>query len=292
MKPAHAAARRHPHVASRQRWFLSRWLLVGTAVGVVALVAVLVLLGLRTGGTTAPPVTADSAAQAVVQAATQPDAAALAAVGTTGASNPFRRTSGAQPWLDSNGHPVVFYTGADFCPFCAARRWSMVVALSRFGTFENLALVTSSSTDVYPNTNTFSFHGSSYHSEYLEFLPVETSTSDNQPLDTPTSGEMNVLATYDAPPYSTTVDAIPFLDVANQWISVSGGYSPALISGMSWQQVAAVMRDPTNAVGRAIMADANIITAAVCTVTGEQPASVCGTPQMTQIVTSLQNGRK
>src|SRR5215831_9668816 len=37
--------------------------------------------------------------------------------------------------LTSNGKPEMLYIGAEFCPYCAAERWAMAVALSRFGTF-------------------------------------------------------------------------------------------------------------------------------------------------------------
>ena len=46
----------------------------------------------------------------------------------------------------------MLYIGAEFCPYCAAMRWSMAVALSRFGTFTPLHGIHSSSTDVDPST--------------------------------------------------------------------------------------------------------------------------------------------
>jgi hypothetical protein len=50
----------------------------------------------------------------------------------------------------------------------------MVVALSRFGTFTDLGTTHSSSSDVYPNTATLSFHGASYRSDYIAFQGVKT----------------------------------------------------------------------------------------------------------------------
>ena len=40
--------------------------------------------------------------------------------------------------------------GAEYCPYCAAERWSMIVALGRFGTFSGLQTMRSSSTDSRP----------------------------------------------------------------------------------------------------------------------------------------------
>ena len=292
MRSTRAAAKRRPPVAQRRRWWLSSWLIAGTAMGVIAIVGGLVVLGMQTASPAPVPAVAGSTSQPVVDAATHPDAAALAAVGVSGASNPFVAGTPGSPWVDSRGLPVVFYSGADYCPFCAARRWSLVVALSRFGSFQNLGLTTSSTHDVYPGTNSFSFHGSSYSSDYLDFEGVETLTTDNQPLDALTPEQARMAATFDAPPYTSQANAIPFLDIGNRWISVGGGYSPAVINGMTWQQIASVMRDPQSSVGRAIMADANLITAAICTATAGQPASVCGTPQMSQVTATLAAGGK
>ena len=33
--------------------------------------------------------------------------------------------------LTSDGKPQMLYIGAEFCPYCAAMRWSMAVALSK-----------------------------------------------------------------------------------------------------------------------------------------------------------------
>ena len=46
--------------------------------------------------------------------------------------------------LTANGKPEMLYMGAEYCPYCAAERWSMIVALSRFGTFSGLSTVHSS----------------------------------------------------------------------------------------------------------------------------------------------------
>ena len=48
-----------------------------------------------------------------------------------------------RPWsygspLSSGGKPEVLYVGTEFCPYCAAESWSLIVALSRFGQFSGL----------------------------------------------------------------------------------------------------------------------------------------------------------
>ena len=34
--------------------------------------------------------------------------------------------------------PEVLYLGAEYCPYCAAQRWTTIIALSRFGTWSGL----------------------------------------------------------------------------------------------------------------------------------------------------------
>ena len=46
--------------------------------------------------------------------------------------------STASPRSSATGKPEVLYVGAEFCPFCGAERWPLIVALSRFGHFTTL----------------------------------------------------------------------------------------------------------------------------------------------------------
>jgi hypothetical protein len=42
------------------------------------------------------------------------------------------------PHFTVNGKPAVVYLGAISCPYCAENRWAMALALSRFGSFQQL----------------------------------------------------------------------------------------------------------------------------------------------------------
>ena len=79
------------------------------------------------------------------------------------------------------GKPEVLFIGAEYCPYCAAERWALVMALSKFGTFSNVMGVISSSTDVNANTPTFSLYHSGYTSPYLSFVPVRDRDEDRGP---------------------------------------------------------------------------------------------------------------
>ncbi|TMF94380.1 MAG: DUF929 domain-containing protein [Chloroflexi bacterium] len=103
----------------------------------------------------------------------------------------------------------------------------------------------------------------------MDFRPVESSDRDRNPLQTPTAAEQKVFDQYDS---SRT---IPFVDVGNRYAFTGAMYSPSVLAGMTWQEVAAALQDPSSAPAKAIIGSANLITAAVCKMTGDQPSSVC-----------------
>ena len=215
-------------------------------------------------------------------------------INTGGLPNPLHAVSG-QPVLNGpTGKPQVLYVGGEYCPFCAAERWSLIVALSRFGTFSNLHTTTSSGTDTAPNTPTFTFYGSTYQSDYIDFVGVETATRDPYtPLQTPTSDQQALFNKYTVPPYvpASQANGIPFLDFGNQYISVSSGYSPQVLAGYSWDQIAANLNTPNSQMAKNIVGNANYLTAAICKLTNNQPASVCTSPPMQQIAEQLNKGK-
>jgi hypothetical protein len=83
---------------------------------------------------------------------------------------------------------------------------------------------------------------------------------------------------YDIPPYvPTTADdgAYPFVDFGNKYVIDGASYDPTVLAGKSWAQIAAAIRDPSSAIAQGADGAANLITAAVCKLTGNQPASAC-----------------
>ena len=146
--------------------------------------------------------------------------------------------------IRQGGKPLVVYVGAEYCPYCAAERWAVVAALSRFGTFHDLGQTHSSSIDVYPNTATFSFHGASYSSPYVAFQGRETQSNVPQnggyaPLDTLTPEQEALIGKYDAPPYVSAANAgsIPFIDfgsTAYEWFCEVISTRPVIMSRTGW----------------------------------------------------------
>jgi hypothetical protein len=195
--------------------------------------------------------------------------------------------------LTSGGKPELLYIGANYCPYCAAQRWAIIVALSRFGTFSGLSTIHSSTTDTPADIPSWTFFGSKYTSKYLTFTSVEetqnyrvgNSASQNVsyvPLQTPTQAQQALLERYDTGGY------IPFIDVANKYVQVGNllPYGPQLLQGLSWNQIAQAMCDPSSTVAQCVDASANYLTAAILKVTGNQPASAC-TPAVKALETQL-----
>jgi len=201
--------------------------------------------------------------------------------------------------LTANGKPEMLYMGAEYCPYCAAERWAMIVALSRFGTFSGLTTVHSAAAngagnaEPYPNTPTWTFVHAKYTSPYLTFTSVEMQTNIPDPstgtytnLQTPTKDQQALLVKYDAPPYvdSSAAGSIPFINFGNQYVSIGASYNPGVLAGLSWSTIASDLHNPNSAVAKAVNGTANYITAAICKMTGNQPASAC-----TATVKSLQS---
>ena len=263
---------RRPHAARRaQRGFWqSPWPL---AIGALAIAAVLgwSVLSSRPS-TTAPPATGAAAAQVLAKVTSVPPDV-LDKVGAGGVADPLKRTDLALV-RGASGKPLVIYVGADYCPFCASERWSLIVALSRFGTFQGVGVTTSSSTDAYPDTPTFSFRGSSYASEVLEFSAVETADRTGKPVATPDAVQRASQARSDPQ------GSIPYLSIADRYVALGSGYPPDVLRGKTWSDIAAALSDPASPVARAVLGNANRITAAICRTVENAPAAVCQSPSV------------
>lgn len=292
-RPTHRSRR----AGGRARWWKKYTPTVLTVGSVALLIGLFVFIarsqsgGGTAGGSLAPPV--------VLKAVTQVSPQVIAAVNTGGLAIPLQAPPSAAQLTGASGKPEILYIGAEFCPYCAAERWSVVVALSRFGTFTQLPMTTSSSTDVYPDTATFTFSGSRYSSQYLDFVSVEETTRDrNTPLQTPTAQQQSLFARYDAPPYTTTAGGIPFIDLANQYLVIGPGYSPQVLragpspsdSALSQQQIASKLSNANDPVTQAIVGNANYLTAALCALTNNQPANVCTAGPIPHIEQQLPKG--
>jgi hypothetical protein len=261
-------AAKHPRQMRKPVSRTPVWVVPAAVVAGVALLVAAFLVVRWYTTPVAPPPLKPSATQVVVSTLTGVSSSELESVGAGTAHNLITAVSGAA-LTGPNGRPEVFYYGAEYCPYCGAQRWPMIVALSRFGTFSGLTTTSSSSTDVYPNTPTFTFHNATYTSQYIEFASVETTDRNQQRLETPTQAQLALVSKYD------TSGSIPFIDIGNRYVASGAMYLPDVLSGMSWQAVADAVQQPDSAQAKAILGSANLITASICRLTADQPASVC-----------------
>ena len=172
----------------------------------------------------------------------------LDAVGTPASVAPPVRVGGTAVARGADDKVLVTYIGAEYCPYCAAERWAIAVALSRFGTFSQLSGTQSSGTDIYPDTQTLSFYSSTYTSAYLDFRSVEETTNQRsgsgyRPLQAPTASEQALMTRQDPS------GSIPFLDVANKYMVTGASFSPQVLAGLSRGQIAAQLGDPVECGG-------------------------------------------
>jgi len=254
---------------------------VAIAGGSVAVVLVLVIVVIVVSLTRSPAGSAPAVTNAAIarEVGTVPTAAYNeVGAGTAGGLNPI--TGEAE--LTAGGKPELLYMGGEFCPYCAAERWVIAAAVSRFGELAGLRFIHSSPLDSYPDTPTLTFASARYTSKYLQFVPVEWYGEKPDPatplqhvyFQHPTQQEVALFAKYAG-------GAIPFIDIGNRYVLPDTQYVPSALAGLSWAQVAAAMHNPASAVGKDIDGAANVITAAICRLTKDQPADVCNSAGVT-----------
>jgi Domain of unknown function (DUF929) len=276
--------RKERRSSRRSPWFVVSGVLVAT----VAVIGLFIYLSVQPFGSSSkstsgsyPTTPADPT---VIKEVTSVDASILAAVGTGSGQvqTPLKKISGSLPLLTGpNGKPEMLYEGAEYCPFCAAERWAMIVALSRFGTFHHLSQESSSSTDVDPNTPTFSFYHSSYTSQYLDFVPVEEQSYQGVILQLPTVSQQQLMTTYDSG------GGFPFVDIANRYWLSGASYDPQVLSNLDWESIAGALFNAQSQVAQSILGTANDLTAAICQATNQQPTSVCQAAPIPQVEQAL-----
>ncbi len=296
-RPSSGPSRRSPSA-------LLTW---GTAAIVLVIVVVLVVVKVTGTGTLSPGPGVSPASPTVVAEVSHIPSSVFNSVGVNAQVSPINPpiTVGGQKPLtftaaDGKSLPGVFFYGAEYCPFCAAARWSIVVALSRFGTFHMLETALSSTSDSFPNTSTFTFAKATYSSPFIVFKPDEYLS--NQPnaagtsykvLMKPTKLERSLVDMYDTNTYFPGLPAdqngFPFIDFGNKLLQ-STVYDPSILQGLSWNQIARGLTNPTNPITQVIVAGANYLSASICDMDGQAPDAVCTSKGVTAAARVLKRG--
>jgi hypothetical protein len=274
-----APAKEHLRERTRAR---HRRHLVGSGASVAVIVAVVALVvTLVPSPMPGPPSVA--LASFIQKGVSVPDSV-LQSVGLPSTVNrPPSRLSGYQPPL-GDGHKVaVVYVGAEYCPYCALERWALIVALSRFGSFNHLGqIVTSSTTDVDPGLKSWSFLGSAFVGHSVSFHPAEIYSSipthqanayGYEPLQHLTPLQKAAFDTYDNQAHDG--GALPFIDIGNRYILVGASADPGVLQGLSLDQIAADLSQRSSPVAQAVDSAANYLIAALCAVTDSPRPAIC-----------------
>ncbi len=202
-------------------------------------------------------------------------------VGTGDLPNPLKAMTTEQPLGGADGKAALLYIGAEYCSYCAPQRWSLIAALSRFGEFGELQPTLSARGESYPEFPTYTFYRVQYNSPYLNLVALETGDRAKRPLQRISADQQSLLTLYDH------VGTIPFVDIGNKYYAVGTGYDMNMLRDKSWRDVADGLADPTNPLTRAIVGNANYLTAAICQLTQNQPDSVCGSSAVASVVDKL-----
>jgi hypothetical protein len=128
-------------------------------------------------------------------------------------------------------------------------------------------------------------------------VELETNQPNGQgsytPLQKPTPAQSKLVSTYDKPPYVSPQSSggIPFVDFGNRYLVSGASYSPQVLQGLSRGTIAGSLSIPDAKSAQAVDATANYLTAAVCQITHNRPASVCSTPAITKAGAALASGK-
>jgi hypothetical protein len=238
-----------------------------TAVVAVVVVVIAVAVGLVIANRPkeAAPAAGASASTALTKLTTLPASTLDNAAAPTAVP---KKLDGGTP-LTADGKPKVLYVGAEYCPFCAMERWALIGALSRFGTFSGLKPTTSSSTDSFPDTPTWSFVGSTFTSEHVAFEAVETKDREGKPLQELTGDNLAIFQKHNPE------GGIPWITYGGTHATSGATVKASLFEGATYDQLIAGVLDPSSEIGKSVDAQINAITAQTCALTKGQPANVC-----------------
>ena len=175
--------------------------------------------------------------------------------------------------LTADGKAQMLFIGAEFCPHCAAERWPLYIALSKFGTFSpQPGRIHSANED--GDVPTLTFYGTKYTSPYFTFTPVEVDTNKPQgqgyaPLQTPTQAQLTLWQ-------NANGGSFPFVDFGGKKVLLSAQYIFTPLESLPFSTVADQVGNNSTAIGADIDASAAQLVSTICdSLSNEQPSDVC-----------------
>ncbi|MGH7667830.1 MAG: DUF929 family protein [Candidatus Dormibacteria bacterium] len=283
---AGGGARQQPRGGSRGKNYRRNenrrpWGLIGGVIGVVAAFIIVVVV-VESIGSLSQDTSVQPAPSSLVNALTHFPVKELDAVGKGSVDNPpVNIPSSYKPArLTAHGLPEVAFVGAEYCPYCALQRWSLVIALSRFGTWSKLHLIRSSVYDSPANIPSFTFaYGAKYTSSHLVFLGREYQSNVSINHDGAPYRRFQSLPRLIATAFSNIGSAgYPFLDYGGKLASVGSETQSGNVEAMqnlSWDQVLHQLHNTKSTIAQEVLGGANYDAAAICMLTAQKPGSVC-----------------
>jgi hypothetical protein len=262
-QPPRSKGRQQRQHQQRRNRFIVIGVIIVVAVAVVALVLVSVV-----GGSSNGPLRTPATIQDVNTITGVPISALVGASDEVPRLYPAVSAGNGPKDLSKNGKPTLLYVGAEFCPYCGAERWPLIIALSKFGTFSNLQTTHSAKND--GNIPTWSFYGSTYTSQYLNFQTYEVENNKRAALENPPSDVVQIWTTF-----FKGSESFPFMDFNQQSVIQTAQFPYTTLQGSSFADVLKSVGDNTTTMGDQIDGSAAALTRYICDMTNNQPSSVC-----------------
>ena len=185
--------------------------------------------------------------------------------------------------LTRGGVPEVLLGSLAWCPHCATGNVAVAIALSHFGALNQLASI---NTGPYykslPDINGLSFDGSAFSSPTITFTDVILQTRSAVDYETPTKAQDTAFVASGA-----KKKGFPVVDVGGAYGFSGVPFNPDVAKGMTTLQIAQALADPTSPVAQDIDGYSNLLTAAICATTAQQPTAVCTTAGATAAAAGL-----
>lgn len=161
--------------------------------------------------------------------------------------------------IKRNGKLLVFFMGAEYCPFSAAERWSIVRGLQKFGQWTGLKQTMSAARkERFLNLPTYDFTEATYTSAHIEFVARELKDREFKPLQKLLKSEDKLVRKYNPK------KEIPFLLVAGRFMQIGAGFSPKIFIGHTFRQTETELKKAESEIRKTIDAEGNVIAALLC----------------------------
>ena len=161
--------------------------------------------------------------------------------------------------MKREGKLLVFFMGAEYCPYCAAERWAIVRALQKYGQWSGLKQTMSAARDEpFLNLPTYDFTEATYASPHIEFVAREIEDREFKPLQKLSKTEEKLVRQYN--PHKQ----IPFLLVGGRFMQIEAGFTPTIFIGHTFRQTETELKKAESEIRKTIDGEANVIGALLC----------------------------